>query len=145
MLRRAIASFLPRSGERESAGARRRVLLVDDDPHLRELLKIAFEASGYEVAVAGNGDDALKSARERQPDAIVLDANMPVLDGFSTLRKLRAGWRTRRIPVLMLTTRSHHGDMVAGYRGGAQAYLTKPFITEEVLHCVAELLQSNES
>jgi DNA-binding response OmpR family regulator len=126
------------------AGNGANVLVVDDDGHLRELLKIELEGAGYSVRLAGNGAEGLEQVQRARPDVIVLDANMPVLDGFGTLAKLRGQRRTRDIPVLMLTTRSHQGDVLAGYKRGAQAYLTKPFIPEEVIDNVKRLLRGSQ-
>ena len=119
-----------------------RVLVVDDDTHLRELLKIELEDRGYAVELAATGAEALQRVDSFHPGVIILDANMPVLDGLATLTKLRAQRKTRSIPVVMLTTRSHQGDVVAGYRHGAQAYLTKPFLAEEVIENVKRLMRS---
>jgi DNA-binding response OmpR family regulator len=144
MIRRMMGWLSSSSPAAESAGPRPKgasVLVVDDDDHLRELLRIQLEGAGYDVRVAANGALGVEEAQRLRPDVIVLDANMPVLDGFGALAKLKGQRQTREIPVLMLTTRSHQGDVLAGYRKGAQAYLTKPFIAEEVIDNVQRLLK----
>jgi DNA-binding response OmpR family regulator len=136
-----LSAAVPREEPERPLPTGATVLVVDDDGHLRELLRIELEAAGYAVRIAANGALGVEEAQRARPDVIVLDANMPVLDGFGALAKLRAQRRTRDIPVLMLTTRSHQGDVLAGYKRGAQAYLTKPFIAEEVIDNVKQLLQ----
>ena len=121
-------------------GNRHTVLVVDDDEHLRELLKAALEHKGYSVRVGATGADAVSMARETPPDLIVLDGNMPVMDGLDALKRLRTNRSTEKIPVIMLTMRSHQVDMLTGYRYGAQEYLTKPVVVEQLLVSVKRLL-----
>lgn len=116
------------------------VLVVDDDAHLRELLKAALEHNGYTVHVGETGADAVRLARELTPDLIVLDGHMPVMDGFDALKRLRSVRSTEKIPIVMLTMRSHQVDMLTGYRYGAQEYLTKPVVVEQFLISVKRLL-----
>jgi two-component system alkaline phosphatase synthesis response regulator PhoP len=118
------------------------VLVVDDDAHLRELLKAALEHNGYAVRVGETGADAVRLARETTPDLIVLDGNMPVMDGFDALKRLRTVRSTEKIPIIMLTMRSHQVDMLTGYRFGAQEYLTKPVVVEQLLVSVRRLLSA---
>ncbi len=142
-----LAKLFRRSGKAEedlsraaSPAARRTVLLVDDDAHLRELLKAALEHKGYAVRTGENGAEAVRLACEHAPDLIVLDGNMPVMDGLEALKKLRTNRGTAKIPVIMLTMRSHQVDMITGYRFGAQEYLTKPIAIEQLLVTVKKLL-----
>ena len=116
------------------------ILLVDDDAHLRELLRITLEHKGYTVREGRDGADALMLALEKLPDLIVLDGNMPVVDGLDALKQLRTTRATAKIPVIMLTMRSHQVDMLTGYRYGAQEYLTKPIAVEQLLVSVKRLL-----
>lgn len=132
-----------RSGEKQasvgsSTGAK--ILVVDDDPILRDLLKILLDKRGYRVITAANGRLGLAAAREEEPDAVILDGSMPEMDGFETLRQLRRAKRTADIPVIMLTMRTQEGDVLTGYRQGAQEYLTKPIMVEEVVSTLARLL-----
>lgn len=116
------------------------MLLVDDDAHLRELFRLALEHKGYAVRLGENGADAVRLARESPPDLIILDGNMPVMDGLDALKKLRANRGLATVPVIMLTMRSHQVDMITGYRFGAQEYLTKPIAIEQLLVTVKKLL-----
>ena len=126
-----------------SAPANRRdILVVDDDPHLRDLVRFTLEQKGYGVRVGGTGADAIRMAQEAAPDLIILDGNMPVMDGLDALKKLRTLKNTEKIPVIMLTMRSHQVDMISGYRFGAQEYLTKPIAIEQLMVSVRKLLAS---
>ncbi|WP_159714005.1 response regulator transcription factor [Geminicoccus flavidas] len=120
--------------------SRHSILVVDDDPHLRELVRFALEQKGYAVRVGGTGVDAIRMAQESTPDLIILDGNMPVMDGLDALKKLRTIKETEKIPVIMLTMRSHQVDMISGYRFGAQEYLTKPIAIEQLMVSVRKLL-----
>jgi two-component system alkaline phosphatase synthesis response regulator PhoP len=119
---------------------RHTVLLVDDDAHLRELFRLSLEHKGYTVRTGTNGAEAVKLAREDPPDLIILDGNMPVMDGLDALKKLRTSRGLQNIPVIMLTMRSHQVDMITGYRFGAQEYLTKPIAIEQLLVTVKKVL-----
>jgi CheY-like chemotaxis protein len=125
-----------------AAANRRDILVVDDDPHLRELVRFALEQKGYAVRVGGTGADAIRMAQESTPDLIILDGNMPVMDGLDALKKLRTIKNTEKVPVIMLTMRSHQVDMISGYRFGAQEYLTKPIAIEQLMVSVRKLLGS---
>jgi DNA-binding response OmpR family regulator len=117
------------------------ILLVDDDASLRDLVKLWLEGSGYSVTTASNGREGVATARRDRPDLIVLDGNMPEMDGFEALKHLRRDRRTARIPVVMLTMRIREGDVLTGFRSGAQEYLTKPISMEELLGSVKEQLR----
>jgi len=116
-----------------------RVLVVDDDPQLREALTRALELDGYAVATAGNGVKALESVTEQRPDVMVLDVMMPYVGGLDVCRTLRA--RKDRLPILVLTARDEVGDRVAGLDAGADDYLTKPFALEELRARLRALLR----
>jgi len=116
-----------------------RVLVVDDEPAVREALGRTLRFEGYDVELAGDGADALAALGERRPDLIVLDVMMPRLDGLEACRRLRASGDT--LPVLMLTARDGVGDRVAGLDAGADDYLVKPFALEELLARVRALLR----
>lgn len=119
---------------------RRNVLVVDDDHHLCELVQFSLEQEGHAVRVGANGADAVSLATEYMPDLIILDGEMPVMDGLEALKKLRMNKKTEQIPVIMLTARSHQVDMISGYRFGAQDYLTKPIAIEQLMASVKKLL-----
>lgn len=117
------------------------ILLVDDDPILRSFLKVSLEGQGYRVVDAGNGREGIEAARRERPDLIVLDGSMPEMDGFEALKGLRRERRTARTPVIMLTMRVREGDVLTGFRYGAQEYLTKPVAIEELIGAVKEQLR----
>ena len=120
-----------------------RILVVDDEPAVRESLDRALRLEGYEVDLAGNGEQALRAIGDGSPDAVVLDVMMPVLDGLATCRAVRAaGLRT---PVLMLTARDAVSDRVAGLDAGADDYLVKPFALEELFARLRALLRRTAS
>ncbi|HUR74354.1 MAG TPA: response regulator transcription factor [Sporichthya sp.] len=108
-----------------------RVLVVDDEPSLTDLLSMALRYEGWEIRTAGDGAGALKAARDFRPDAVVLDVMLPDVDGLELLRRLRAD--TPDIPVLFLTARDAVEDRIAGLTAGGDDYVTKPFSLEEVV------------
>nr|WP_308204714.1 response regulator transcription factor [Frankia sp. R82] len=108
-----------------------RVLVVDDETTLAELLSMALRYEGWEVRSAGDGRTALRLAREFRPDAVVLDIMLPDMDGLEVLRRLRA--ETPDVPVLFLTARDAVEDRVAGLTAGGDDYVTKPFSLEELV------------
>jgi CheY-like chemotaxis protein len=118
------------------------ILLVDDDPTLLGFLSHALQHRGYQVATAVDGAEALAKAQRDQPDAIVLDGRMPVLDGFEVLRRLKRDGRTASIPVLMLTACAEGAEVATGLTLGAVEYLTKPVLSGDVLHQLARMVGS---
>ena len=116
-----------------------RVLVVDDDPAVRDSLRRSLAFNGYTVDVAGDGEEALRALARQRPDAVVLDVMMPRLDGLATCRALRAAGDD--VPVLMLTARDEVSDRVAGLDAGADDYLPKPFALEELLARLRALLR----
>ncbi|KQY91370.1 histidine kinase [Brevundimonas sp. Root1423] len=118
-----------------------RILIADDDPLLRALLVHRLSADGYEVHTAEDGGQALVAIREQQPDLIVLDALMPVMDGFELLRRIQAD-SLSDAPVIMLTALKREQDIVGALQLGAADYLVKPFIPDELGQRVRRLLQA---
>ena len=116
-----------------------RVLVVDDDPGVRDSLRRSLAFNGYEVDLAEDGQRALTAIALKRPDAVVLDVMMPGLDGLSTCRRLRAAGED--LPVLMLTAREAISDRVAGLDAGADDYLVKPFALDELLARLRALLR----
>jgi two-component system response regulator MprA len=114
-----------------------RILVVDDDPSLRQALKRALRLEGYEVELAADGAEALDAIATDSPDLVVLDVAMPGLDGLDVSRRLRTGGN--RVPILMLTARDAVGDRVAGLDAGADDYVVKPFALEELFARVRAL------
>jgi two-component system response regulator MprA len=116
-----------------------RVLIVDDEPAVREALQRSLAFEGYTTATAGDGVEALAKLETYTPDAIVLDVLMPRMDGLTTARRLRA--QGDRVPILMLTARDTVGDRVSGLDAGADDYLVKPFELDELLARLRALLR----
>src|SRR5881398_1270519 len=116
-----------------------RVLVVDDDPQLREALSRALELDGYDVSTASNGVKALDAISTERPDVMVLDVMMPYVGGLDVCRTLRD--RKDRLPILVLTARDEVGDRVAGLDAGADDYLAKPFALEELRARLRALLR----
>jgi two-component system response regulator MprA len=116
-----------------------RVLVVDDEPAVRESIGRSLRFEGYQVDTAADGQAALDAVRTRRPDVVVLDVMMPGIDGLEACRRLRI--TGDRVPVLMLTAKRNVGDRVAGLDAGADDYLVKPFALEELLARVRALLR----
>lgn len=109
------------------------ILIADDEPLLVELLEFRLQARGYRTVTAADGREALAKLAQTPPDAVVLDAMMPVHDGFEVLRRMRADPATAAIPVIMLTARRGEADVVGALELGASDYLVKPFMPEELM------------
>jgi DNA-binding response OmpR family regulator len=109
-----------------------RILVVDDEPANLALVSRLMKGLGYEVATATNGEAALEAVRLVRPDVILLDVNMPLLDGFEVCRRLKNDAATRLIPVVLLTGLTAVEDRVRGIDAGADDFLTKPFVVSEL-------------
>jgi diguanylate cyclase (GGDEF)-like protein len=112
--------------------AKERILVVEDDVDIVNMLKIYFESQGYEVSAALRGQQALTSCRKQVPNVIILDINLPDIDGYEVCRTLRNGLRTSHIPIIFLTQKDQRSDKIAGLELGADDYVTKPFDIEEL-------------
>ena len=119
-----------------------RVLVADDDDLLLQLLEHKLTQQGYTVICVEDGEHALEMARAEIPDLIVLDGMMPGMDGFDVLRNLKEGDDTRDIPVVMLTARNMERDIVSGLTLGAEEYLVKPFMPEELVVRIKRLVDT---
>lgn len=120
-----------------------RVLVVDDESDITELLTYNFRDAGYEVLTASDGIAGVRSAQRWLPDAIVLDLNLPGLDGFAVCEMLRQLRSTRDIPILMLTAWATDQSRETGLRLGASDYVTKPFSPRDVVERVGELVNQS--
>ncbi len=116
-----------------------RVLVVDDEPNLTELLSMALRYEGWEVRSAGSGMQAVRAAKEFGPDAVVLDMMLPDFDGMEVLRRMRSD--DPNVPVLFLTAKDAVEDRVAGLTAGGDDYVTKPFSLEEVVARLRALMR----
>jgi two-component system OmpR family response regulator len=120
-----------------------RLLVVDDEPNIVELLSASLRFAGFEVATAMNGSDAVKAVERYRPDLVLLDVMLPDVDGFVVLRRLRS---TRdHLPVLFLTARDANDDKVTGLTLGGDDYVTKPFSLEEVIARIRAVLRRTRS
>jgi len=116
----------------------KRILLVDDEPRLVQLVRDYLEHGGFGVVTAGDGPTALRAASTQHPDLIVLDLGLPGLDGLDVMRTLR---KTSEVPIIVLTARGEESDKVAGLELGADDYLTKPFSPKELVARVRSVLR----
>ncbi|HAM72733.1 MAG TPA: DNA-binding response regulator [Verrucomicrobiales bacterium] len=120
---------------------RQRILVVDDEPDVVELLEFNLRQAGFDVKSADDGAEALKRAHETPPDLIILDLMLPGMEGTEVCKELRRNPLTARIPILMLTARSAEIDRVLGLELGADDYVTKPFSPRELVLRVKGLLR----
>jgi len=118
-----------------------RLLLVEDDPALAELLEFRFRAEGYQISVTADGDEALLRANEDVPDLVVLDWMIEGTSGIEVCRRLRRNKATAHVPIVMLTARGAEDDMIRGLETGADDYLTKPFSPRELIARVAAIMR----
>ncbi len=119
-----------------------RILLVDDDPHLREMLGYALRREGYRVSEAGDGAEALRSFADQPVDLVVLDIMMPELDGLQVCRELR---RSSRVPIVFLSSKAEELDRVLGLELGGDDYVTKPFSPRELISRVRAVLRRSQA
>ena len=110
-----------------------RVLVVEDERDVAELIRYNLGKEGYDVVVVSTGSDAVKQARDMRPDVVLLDIMVPQLNGWEVCRRLKRDPATKSIPVIMVTGRVEEGDKVLGFEMGADDYVTKPFSTRELL------------
>jgi len=135
----SAASPPPAPDLRRPAGSPIRVLVVDDEPSLAEVLGSVLRYEGWDVQVAGSGQEAVRTAREFKPDAVILDVMLPDFDGLEVLRRIRAD--QPHACVLFLTARDAVEDRIAGITAGGDDYVTKPFSLEEVIARLRGLLR----
>ena len=121
-------------------GAVKTILIAEDEPNIVISLEFLLKEAGYEVAIARDGTQAVSLADALRPDLIVLDVMLPALNGFDVCRRIRASRQGKDTKVLMLTARGRDGEVARGMAAGADAYVTKPFATRELMKVVAELL-----
>jgi len=117
----------------------RTILIVEDNQSDRSRLEKLLSGAGYQVSTAENGVQALASVKRTKPDAILMDVNMPEMDGFAATRALRGGADTKDIPVVLVTGKDQKADKAWGQMLGAKGYVTKPFTDEQVLTQVRAL------
>ena len=118
----------------------KQLLVVDDDPGLLLAVSETLRAEDYNVVTARRGAEAMVRIAEALPDLIISDIRMPGMDGYTLVRNLRASPRTRLVPIIFLTAKDETADRIAGFRSGVDAYITKPFESEELIAIVKSIL-----
>ena len=122
-----------------------RVLVVDDDDVIRQLITVNLELEGFEVIPAVDGQDALDKVKDARPEVVTLDVMMPRVDGWEAAARLRADPETAHIKVILLSARAQESDIQRGERIGVDAYLTKPFDPDELIDVVRRLMEASGS
>ncbi len=128
--------------ESQRENYKKEVLVVDDDPLVVKILRDSLQRVGYDVRTACHGLEALQRVREQQPDLIILDILMPMLDGFKVARILKFDKKFNRIPIIVLTSRATEGERKMGEQVGADEFLYKPFRLPKVLDVVGRYLNA---
>jgi DNA-binding response OmpR family regulator len=119
----------------------KKILLVDDEVQLVEVVKMRLESNGYDILTAYDGKDAFDKARTQKPDLIILDLMLPKMDGYKVCRMLKFDEKFKSIPIILFTARAQETDVALGKEVGADAYVTKPFEPEILLSKIKELLE----
>lgn len=117
-----------------------KILVVDDEINITQILEFSIGAEGYEVITASNGEEAIDKARREQPNLIILDVMMPRIDGYEACRILKSNPLTKNIPVVLLTAKGREIDKRLGYEVGATDYIIKPFSPNKLIERIHELL-----
>ena len=117
----------------------RKVLVVDDDEHILRSLAQYLEMEEFSVKTASGGAEALALVESDRPDLVLLDVMMPEMDGFEVLENLRRKPETEKLPVIMLTARDQHGDVLKGYQMGVSSYMVKPYNFDELLEVINQV------
>jgi DNA-binding response OmpR family regulator len=120
---------------------KKKILVVDDESSLVEMLSIRLEAKNYQVITACDGQEGLDKARSESPDLIILDLMLPKLDGYQVCRALKSDEKYKQIPIVIFTARAQESDIKAGNEAGADAYITKPFEPAILLAKVSQLIK----
>jgi DNA-binding response OmpR family regulator len=117
-----------------------KILIVDDEPGILLMITARFQKSGYQVATATNGEEALQKVKQDRPDLVILDVMMPILNGYQVCRTLKDDPEFKKIPVILLTAKTTESDEFWGLEAGADAYVPKPYNAQELLDKVKLLL-----
>lgn len=118
----------------------KRILVVDDEMYIVNILDFSLESEGFRVQSAANGEEALRMAVDDTPDLIILDVMVPKIDGFDVCRALKAKEETKHVPIILLTAKDRDADRKKGEEVGCDAYMTKPFSPSRLIERVRELL-----
>jgi two-component system phosphate regulon response regulator PhoB len=125
--------------------ARPRILIIEDERALTDVLVYNLKREGYETLVAHDGQEGLRKAQTLLPELVILDLMLPVMNGLEVCRELRAGERTRTLPILMLTAKAEETDQVVGFSLGADDYVTKPFSVKVLIQRIKALQRRHEA
>jgi DNA-binding response OmpR family regulator len=119
------------------------ILVAEDDPDIRDLLTFTLEFAGYEVKSVNNGEDAVRLARRDDPDLILLDVRMPRMTGYEACSLIRADPNLSHIPILFLSVKGQDTEVLAGMKAGAEEYLIKPFVPDQLTQRIREILEKH--
>jgi DNA-binding response OmpR family regulator len=141
MLLSGDGEFLLSSSTHDENTMPRYVLIIDDEPNIITSLEFLMKKEGYEVCVAEDGEEALRTIEQHPPDLVLLDVMMPNLDGFGLLEKIRSNSTLKDVRVILLTAKGRDVEREKGLALGADEYITKPFSTRELTRTVQQLLE----
>ena len=120
----------------------KRILIVDDEPNIVISLEFLMQREGFETSIASDGEAALASVEREKPDLVILDLMLPKINGFDVCQRIREDQRYQGLKVVMLTAKGREAEIAKGLRLGADAYVTKPFSTKDLVTRVKDLLRS---
>ncbi|MBF8982228.1 response regulator transcription factor [Lutibacter sp. B2] len=123
---------------------KKKIIVVDDEQHIIELIKFNLEKNGFEVLTSENGEEAIKLVHLEMPDLIILDLMLPGIDGFEVCKRIRNAEKLSKIPIIMLTAKGEEIDKIVGLELGADDYLTKPFSIRELIARIRAVLRRFE-
>lgn len=121
---------------------KKKILIIDDEPDLVEMLSMRLEANGYQVIISFDGQEGFDKARAEEPDLIILDLMLPKIDGYKICRMLKLDEKYKDIPVILFTARTQESDIKLGKDAGADAYLIKPFEPQILLEQIKGLIKN---
>ena len=121
--------------------ANKKILVVDDEKELLELVKLRLEPSGYSIITASDGLEGLEKAKTERPDLIILDLMLPKMNGYEVCRLLKFDIEYKKIPIILFTARASDEDQATGIKSGADAYVVKPFNSKILLEKIKELIK----
>jgi len=124
--------------------SKRNITVVDDDPRIVALVRVILEQEGFNVRCANSGQELFAGLEKEKPDLIILDVMMPVMDGLVVLARLKDAPETSSIPVILLTVLEQYEDVLAGYKTGADYYMTKPFTRTQLITGINRLLGGDQ-
>ncbi|MCS7009969.1 MAG: response regulator [Anaerolineales bacterium] len=120
-----------------------KILIAEDERDIRDLIVFTLQFSGYQVAAASNGEEAVHLARQEKPDLILMDVRMPRKTGYEACMELKADPSFKDVPVVFLSAKGQDSEIEAGYQAGATAYLLKPFAPDQLISRIREILQAH--